>query len=149
MLQFKTTYNILKKPDEDEAFNQKWFSTDKLSLPPKINWDYKRELKIEDVDLWEVLYEESNGVGVYAAWMPYAEFYIITTGFDFNTPPTVINGFWYYDRIIETYYGSNSNKQVHARCMELRLPVFLNKLWVDDEEMWLHKEPEKEKIILI
>ena len=75
---FKTTYNILTKPWEDEAWDDNWMNSDTLILPPKKDWDYKRELTIEDVSLWEVIYQQGGGLALYASWDPYAEFYLIT-----------------------------------------------------------------------
>ena len=77
---FKTTYNILVRPGEDELFDPNWMNSDKMILPPKKDWDYSRELQIEDIHIWEVLYEASGGIGIYAAWDPFAEFYMFTTG---------------------------------------------------------------------
>lgn len=135
---FKTTLNILKVVDADELYNRNWLDSDSLQLPPggpddsKLKWDYSREMRIEDVDIWEVMYEASGGIGVYAAWLPYAEFYMVTTGW----VPNTIN-----DRVIETYYGANSQKQVYARATELGIPLVVNKVWVDEQDMWLHTQP--------
>ena len=136
---FKTTYNILTKYDEDELFNPNWMDSDKLVLPPKKDWDYKEPLKLENVNIWEVLYEESNGVGVYAAYDPYAEFYLITTGFDrYNYK--VINEFNYYPRYVEEYYGKNAQKNVIQRMKDLNIPFSLKKIWVDPDKMWLYSD---------
>jgi hypothetical protein len=135
---FKTTLNILKIVDADELHDRNWLDSDKLQLPPggpdnpKLKWDYSRELRVEDVDIWEVLYEASGGIGVYAAWLPYAEFYMVTTGWI----PKTIN-----DRIIETYYGPNSQKQVYARATALGIPLTVNTMWVDEEDTWLYTYP--------
>lgn len=130
---FKSTYNILKKQDEDEVYNPNWMDSDTLVLPPKKDWDYSRELIIEDIDIWEVLYEASGGIGVYASWSPYAEFYMVTTGIDYRNQARFINGFPYWDRTIETYYGSTAQKQVYQRCKQLniQLPLFQN--WIEDD----------------
>ena len=37
-------------------------------------------MQIEDVDLWEVIYEQGGSVGVYASYNPFAEFYMIRVG---------------------------------------------------------------------
>ena len=145
---FKTTLNILKITDADELHNRNWLDSDKLQLPPggpdspKLKWDYSREMTVEDVDIWEVLYEASGGIGVYAAWLPYAEFYMVTTGWI----PKTIN-----DRIIETYYGPNSQKQVYARATELGIPLTVNTVWIDEEDTWLHAQPTQvdNKIIIL
>jgi hypothetical protein len=144
---FKTTHNILTKQDEDEAFNPNWMNSDQLILPPKKDWDYNREMQIEDVNLWEVLCEESAGRGVYVSWDPYAEFYLITTGFDFKNNFKWIQNRPYQGRIFETYYGPMAQNKVLARTKELNIgPIMINKIWVDDDKMWLYQKPEN-KII--
>jgi len=147
---FKTTYNILKKVDEDEAFDPRWMQSDKLIVPPKIDWDYGRELKIEDVDLWEVLYEGSYGIGLYASYMPYAEFYLLTTSFNYNNAARIINNTCYWDKHFETYYGPGAQDQVIKRCKEVGIPYNLHQVWVDDEDMWLYqKDLESNKKIIL
>lgn len=132
---FKTTLNILKIPDHDELHNRNWMDSDKLQLPPggiddpKAAWDYNREMTIEDVDIWEVLYEASGGIGVYAAWCPYAEFYMVTTGW---IPNTVC------DRIIETYYGPTAQQIVYKRAAELGIPLKVQQVWVDTNDTWMY-----------
>lgn len=111
---FKSTYNILKNQDEDEVFNPNWMDSDKLILPSFVPWDYKRELQIEDIDIWEVVYERGGGTGVYAAWDPYAEFYMV-----------VIN------EKIETFYGKNVEKRVMNYLDHYNIPYPKNKKWVD------------------
>jgi hypothetical protein len=147
---FKSTYNILKKYDEDEAFESKWMDSDKLVLPPKVDWDYNREMIIEDVDLWEVLYEASGGIGVYAAWLPYAEFYMITTGLDFRNKVRYINEIPYYDRQIETFYGPGAQEKLVKRTGELGINLSIHQTWVDLEDMWLYsQDPQPPKPIII
>lgn len=143
MPQFKTTYNILKKPDEDEAFNPAWMESDKLILPPKVDWDYARELKIEDIDLWEVIYEQGGGRGLYAAYTPYAEFYMITVGLPHFVPGTTYN-----DKIIETYYGAGSQTQAVNRAQELGWPLWVKKVWVEPEDAWLYEPPKATKVMI-
>ncbi len=132
---FKSTYNILKRPDDDEVYNENWMDSDKLVLPPCIAWDYQRELNIDDVDIWEVIYEQSGGIGVYAAWLPYAEFYMITAGWKDLQIGDYVN-----DRIIETYYGNGSLDCVKKRAKDLNIPLPSNHYWVNDDEMWLYKK---------
>lgn len=134
---FKTTYNILVKQDEDELFNENWMDSDKLILPPKVDWDYSREMQIEDVDIWEVIYEATNGIGLYAAWLPYAEFYLLTTGNDYDAT-RYFNNVPYGYRNWETYYGKNASEKVIKRCNDLKIPISIHKKWVDEEDMWLY-----------
>ena len=71
---FKTTENIVT--GTGEYFDENWMDSDTLVLPEREYWDYQRELKIEDINIWKVI-AEPWGIGVYAAWDPYAEFYLI------------------------------------------------------------------------
>lgn len=143
---FKSTYNILKKCDEDEVFESKWETSNEITLPPKKDWDYQRDMQIEDVDIWEVIYEGSGGLGIYAAWHPYAEFYMITTGLDERAEPrfyknnsTGSNRIPYWDRKIETYYGPQAGEKVYKRANELGMKVNVTKTWVENEQMWLYQ----------
>ena len=141
---FKSTYNILKRPDEDEVFDPNWMDSDTLKLPKNKEWDYGRQMYIEDVDIWEVLYEQGGGIGVYAAWLPYGEFYMITTGWRPLRVDQVIN-----DRIIETFYGPGANDQVRLRAAEMGIYLPSTNVWVDPEDMWLYQSPESDKIIIL
>lgn len=104
MPRFKTTSNILK--DNNEYFDDNWMDSNKLELPPNPRWDNKKELQVEDIDIWEVISEQGGPNGVYAAWCPYAEFYMI-----------VNNG-----KIDSTYYGEGSDKHAAKRADELNIP---------------------------
>lgn len=126
---FKTTKNILTTPWEDELHDDNWFDKPFLTLPPTKEWDYSREPSIEDIDIWEVIYEASGGIGLYAAWLPYCEYYMLTTGWQSGT----MN-----DRIIETYYGKRAQKEVYKRCIDLGIPIQIKKKWVEEKDMWLY-----------
>jgi hypothetical protein len=126
---FKTTHNILTEPWNDELFNPNWMDSDTVILPPNPKWDYSRELKIEDIDIWEQIYYQGGGLGLYAAWCPYAEFYMITHHL-----------FKYNENSIETFYGPLASDKAYNRAIQLGMPVFKNKIWVEDEEMWLYKK---------
>jgi hypothetical protein len=135
---FKTTKDILKNPWEDELFNPNWMDSDKLQLPPKREWDYKRELYLEDVNIWEVLFHQGGGIGVYAAWDPYAEFYLITL------PYFIIK-----ENSIETYYGVGAQNRVRRRAKEFGINLSSNEIWVEPEDMWLYQDPEPKSNTLI
>ena len=115
---FKTTHNIFAAPDQDELHNDNWFDTPFLQLPPYKKWDYSRELTIEDIDIWEVIFQKGGGIGAYAAWNPYAEFYMITTGF--------------YNEI-ETYQGPGVQIKIQKRMKSLGIPFSINKIFVEDD----------------
>lgn len=103
--------------------------SDKLILPPKKEWDYKRSMQIEDVDLWEVIYEQSGSIGVYASWDPYAEFYMIRVG-------------WFLEQQgygAEVYYGPGSMQKVINRMNEMNIPYSTHKEYIEPDNMWLYQ----------
>jgi hypothetical protein len=122
---FKTTQNIFD--DFKEYFDENWMDRDTLFIPERKKWDYKTELTFEDVDIWEVIYESSGGIGVYAAYSPYSEFYLVRPGLS----QEIKFGF-------ETYYGKNAEKKTIERMKELGIPYSLRDRWVDEDEMWMH-----------
>jgi hypothetical protein len=123
-VRFKSTQNIFK--DFGEVFETSWMDSNKIETPPNPKWDYSRELQIEDVDIWEVIYEQGGGLGVYASWCPYAEFYLVRTGW------------WNVPNDIETYYGVGAQAAVQKRMKELGINSVVSKHWVDPEDMWLY-----------
>jgi hypothetical protein len=132
-MHFKTTYNILKKPWEDELYTENWLDSDKIILPKSDgDWDYGRPLTIDDIDIWEILYESGGSNGVYAAYSPYAEFYMIRVGYYLES-----QGYG-----IETYYGPGADADVQRRCKELNIPLPVYKEWVEPADMWLYNKPE-------
>lgn len=147
MPMFKSTFNILKTPWEDEVFDPKWMNSNKLILPPggpddkHLHWDYTRDMTVEDVDIWEVIYEGWWGTGLYASWCPYAEFYLLTTGLRVN------NHSEYNDTIFETFYGPGAEFKVRERMKQIGVPLNLKEHWKNDEDMWLYQPPEKKIII--
>lgn len=124
---FKSTKNIFV--DFGEVHDPNWADLNSIALPPKTLWDYSRELQIEDIDIWEVIEERGGAAGVYAAWSPYAEFYMIRVG-------NVLESKGYG---IETYYGPGSQKEVIKRMKELGYHLTLHKIWVEPEDMWLYQ----------
>lgn len=101
MPRFKTTEMILK--GTEEYFDENCMDTPFLQLPDSNSWDYSRQLNIEDVDIWEVISEMSGPSGLYAAWLPYAEFYMIVQNRNIDS----------------TYYGQGSDEYAGKRCEEL------------------------------
>ncbi|CAB5216993.1 hypothetical protein UFOVP199_25 [uncultured Caudovirales phage] len=103
MPRWKTTQNILK--DFGEHFEADWMNFDRIAqyAPPVIPWDSARPMQIEDVDLWEVITETSGPAGVYAAYMPYGETYMVT---DRGFVKAVFNG-WDANKRLETYLIAN------------------------------------------
>jgi hypothetical protein len=137
---FKSTYNIFLAVDEDEVFNPNWMDSNSVVVPPGRDWDYSRELDIDDIDIWEVIYEAGGGWGVYAAWDPYAEFYLITTGANPKYTKAAVNkngAVNYTDKFYETFYGKGAQKKVQKRMKELKIPFVTNEVYVGNEYAWL------------
>ena len=127
MPRFKSNANLFVHLDD--YYDRNWNQSDSLNVPPTTKWSYDREMNIDDVDLWEIIYEEGGGKGVYASYMPYAEFYLICLGnYDGRTPR------------METYYGPGAEDIVIKRMNEFGWPYPVNNRWIDDEDMWLHQQ---------
>jgi hypothetical protein len=126
---YKTTTNIFV--DFDEHFNPNWMDGDEIYVPPNVKWDYQREMTIDDVDLWEVIWEDTWSV--YAAYQPYAEFYLLKYPLDYvekrpDLPP------------FETFYGQGAQERLQRHLSQWKIKLPQNQLWVEDEEMWLYKK---------
>ncbi len=129
MYSFKTTSQIFKF--DGDIFDENWLDKPWIELPPNPKWDYSRELKIEDIDIWEVIYETGGAIGVYAAWCPYAEFYLIRKGWE------AIERGGGYD--IEIIQGPAAAEKIQIRMKELNIPFVKNDIWVEPEDLWLYK----------
>lgn len=134
---FKTTENILKTPWLDELWDDNWMDGDTIQYPPRVDWDYKRPMVLEDVDIWEVLCAETGNRGIYAAWLPYAEFYLVMPG---SSSPK--------NTLFETYYGSEARIHVMKRAKELNIRLNKQSMWVDPKDMWKYEPQPLDKIII-
>jgi hypothetical protein len=72
---FKSTYQILNNPWKEDVPNIDPFP---IVRPPSKSWEGNRTIRLDDVNLWEQIYYEPGVIGVYAAWDPIDEFYLIT-----------------------------------------------------------------------
>jgi hypothetical protein len=102
---YKTTNHILSKPYEklpdnlDLRFGH-YRNNSNLSLesPPTIY----------DISLWEQIYYEPGFIGVYAAYDPYVEFYMITYNFFIDKA-----------KGIETFFGADAVDKVIDKTKKL------------------------------
>lgn len=94
----------------------------------EIVWDYDNPINLEDVNLWEELYFQMGNVGIYAAYDPYVEFYII-----------VYNLFANLECGIEKFYGFGANKQVWERAKKLGIDLPVETVWVSKKEFPLYE----------
>jgi hypothetical protein len=136
---FRTTENI--KSGIGEYFDPNWMDSNTLILPEKEVWLYDREIRIEDVNVWEVITEPWD-IGVYASWDPYAEFYLIRIDKDYKK---LSNADWQQNVVdnkknfeFETYYGPDASIYVQKRMDELGVNYILKSYWVEPEDMWLY-----------
>ena len=108
MPRWKTTENILHLSKDGEYFDENWMNYDRIwqYAPKEIPWDGDRPIRFEDVDLWEVITELSGPVGVYAAYMPYAEYYVVTSG-------------W---KVVAEFEGPLANERLEAFLKENNVP---------------------------
>ena len=75
-------------------------------MPDPIPWDGSRPIRFEDVDLWEVITEMSGPIGVYAAYQPYEEYYVITQN-------------W---RVVAEFEGWMANERLEQFLIENNIP---------------------------
>ena len=123
MPQFRETSAIFTD-EKTNIFDKDWDIVNKPAFfPPNSDWDYQRDMMIEDVNIWEVILEQSNGPSLYAAWDPYAEFYMIVDSSSMS---------------VEYFYGSKSSQKVFKRMKELGQNLAVSKAWVEPEDMWLY-----------
>jgi len=123
---YRSTQDILK--GGEEVTESSWFNHEyKMHIPTTKKWDYGRALKPEDIDIWETIYEDSWGLGIYAAYQPYAEYYLIK----------YVN--YQGTSILDTFYGQGAQDQIIKFMVEHDIPVSTNKVWVDDDELWLYQ----------
>lgn len=119
---FYTNKNIFE--DNGEYFDPNWMDSKTIVTPPKKNWDYKRPLKIEDIDIWEGLYV--GNVDVYAAWNPFAEFYLVKPKH------------WNEDanHHLQTFYGPSAAEDTYIYVKELyNVSLPITKVWVEKDDI--------------
>ena len=80
MPRWKTTEQITNLSKDGEFFDENWMNYDRIwqYAPEPTPWDGTRPIRFEDVYLWEVISEMSGPIGVYASYLPYAEYYVVT-----------------------------------------------------------------------
>ena len=111
---FKKTSDILSKPwNEGE-------SSQVPDLPLKEEWLKPTLPTFEDIDTWEQIYYQPGNVGIYAAWSPYVELFIIVYDLFLNQPAG-----------IEIFFGDNASKNTKNRAHQLGIDIPTNTVWVN------------------
>lgn len=101
---FKTTREILK----NDALTNIQSSHPSCHLPPRLDFLYDKQIRIKDIELWEEIYRQPGNIGIYIAWSPYAEFYMIVYELFLGTG---------YET--ETFYGQGAAESVFKKSKSL------------------------------
>lgn len=111
MPRWKTTEQITNLCKNNEIFDENWMNYDSIFqyMPEPAPWTELRQPTTDEIDVWEVISEVSNGkgfIGVYAAWQPYHELYIVTHEYN----------------IINEFSGWNANKRLEKYLISKNIP---------------------------
>jgi len=108
---FKSTYEIINDP-----WQQK---TDEVvsKVPPA--WPNEKDISIQDVIVWEQIYHQPGNIGIYVAWSPYAEFYLVA--YDLFTKTSAG---------LETFIGPDAVVQVQKIASKLNITLPENRIQI-------------------
>jgi hypothetical protein len=113
MIKLKTTHEIFSMPWKQ--------STNTIPInskrPPP--WKDNREVTINDVHFWEELYYEPGNIGVYVAWSPYTEFYMIAYNLFVNEEFGIL-----------TFHGPDAAIDVSKKLAKLGIMFKVDKIWI-------------------
>jgi hypothetical protein len=125
MPRWKTTEQILNLSKDGEIFDENWMNYDSIYqyMPKPIKWKENRLIKFEDVYIWEVISEVNGPIGVYAAWQPYAPYFVVTKS-------------WAID---QEFWGLDGEKNLQRYMIDHGINFSLNSLWVDEDDVPLYK----------
>jgi hypothetical protein len=135
MPRWKATEQILNLSKDGEVFDENWMNYDSIYqyMPERITWKENRPIRFEDVYVWEVISEMSGPIGIYAAWQPYAPYFVAMKN-------------WSID---QEFWGVKGEGRLHKYMINHGIHVSINKVWVDEEYANLYKnEIDGIKIIL-
>jgi hypothetical protein len=125
MPRWKTSEQILNLSKDGEVFDENWMNYISIYqyMPRPIKWKENRLIKFEDVDIWEVIAEISGPVGIYAAWQPYAPYFVAMKN-------------WSID---QEFWGVYGEKRLHSYMVNHGIHVPINSIWIDEEDVPLYK----------
>jgi hypothetical protein len=105
MPRFKTKYNVFE--NNDELYSEAIAKENGIYIPETWDWENNSQIAVEDVIIWECLFEQSGLSGIYAAWAPYEEFYIVT------------------DRrvVVKEFFGASAKELVDEYCVAKGIPA--------------------------
>jgi hypothetical protein len=121
---FKTLDEILKNSWVDQQI-QVELDPSKLAPPPdRQHGVYMFDLTLKDIRMWETLYYKGGHVGIYGAWDPYSEFFII-----------VYNLFLDSSAGLEVFYGPGAIRRLYLKAKELGINLETGPIWVKPEDV--------------
>ena len=108
MPRWKATEQIINLHRDGEVFDENWMNYDSIFqyMPEPTKWTENRPPRVDEVDIWEVITETSGPVGVYAAWQPYAELYVVTNRWS----------------IVQEFSGWNANARLEEYLKKYKIP---------------------------
>lgn len=136
MPRWKSTEQIINLSKDGELFDENWMNYHSIYhyMPNPTKWKENRLIKFEDVDIWEVIAEITGPISIYAAWQPYAPYFVVIKNW------TIEKEFW----------GTEGEQRLHQYMINHGINISLNQLWVDEEDISLYKnEVGGTKIILL
>lgn len=106
MPRFKTKYNVFE--NNDELFSEELAKENGgVYIPETWDWDGPAQITVDDVIIWECLFEQSGSSGIYVAWAPYANFYIVTEG----------------RIVVQEFFGLSAKELLDKYCVANSIPV--------------------------
>jgi hypothetical protein len=110
---FKTTEEVFSKEWRDSAsFN--------MTPPATYEWNLDRKIIIEDIERWEQIYYSFGDLGIYSAWRPKSEFYII------------VHDFFLDDRqFVKTFFGDTAANEVYSYAKSYGIDLKNQLIWVN------------------
>lgn len=135
MPRWKTSEQILNLSKDGEVFDENWMNYDSIYqyMPKPTKWKENRLIKFEDINIWEVIAEVTGPIGIYAAWQPYAPYFVAMKN-------------WSID---QEFWGVEGEARLHQYMIDHGIHVNIKKFWIDEEDIPLYKnEIGGTKIIL-
>lgn len=106
---FNNTLDIITNP-----WNKDFSKSNRSArmLPSYKKWVEDKNPQVADIILWEQLYYEAGNVGIYAAFNPYVDYYIIAYNLFFDS-----------DYRFEEFVGPNATQECYDRAVELGISL--------------------------
>lgn len=118
MTAYKSTNHILANPYEkmpDDLDPNFYYPT------TDCDWDYSQEVTIRDIKMWQQLFYQPGGVGIYVAHNPKIEFYMIT-----------YNVFIDNEKGVEVFYGKHAVEEVISKARELGIELPIQSTYISN-----------------